>query len=278
MQIVRVLNNNAAIVVDDHDDQSVVLGKGIAHGRRPGDSIDPDRVDQVFVPDVVHPVEQLAAYLSDMPLEVVRVASTIADLAHEHLGLRVSQALILPIADHLSFAVAREAEGIEVDYPLRWEVTQLYPAELAVGRQAVQFANLRLHASLPSEEAIPLALHFVNAQFATEGLSRTVRMTERISQVLDVVHQGTGLTIDPESMSVARFVTHLRYLFVRMESGRQITDSSDALMAAIRTAHPDELAIATRIGYLLEIGGGKLSKDEVLYLTLHVARLVADVR
>lgn len=278
MEIVRVLNNNAAIVVDDHDAQSVVLGKGIAHGRRVGDVIDPAQVDQVFVPDVVHPVEQLAAYLSDMPLEVVRVAGAIAELAHDQLGLRVTQALILPIADHLAFALSRVSHGIEVDYPLRWEVTQLYPAEVAVGRNAVRLANLRLRASLPAEEAIPLALHFVNAQFAADGLSRTVRMTEKISQVLDVVSSGTGLPVDAESMSVARFVTHLRYLFVRMDSGRQITDSPSILMDAIREAHPAEYAIAQRIRYLLEIGGGKLTGDEVLYLTLHVARLVAEVR
>ena len=59
MEIVRVLNNNAAIVTDPSSDQQmVVLGKGIAHGRRRGEEIDPAAVDQTFVPDHVHPVEE----------------------------------------------------------------------------------------------------------------------------------------------------------------------------------------------------------------------------
>lgn len=278
MEIVRVLNNNAAIVVNAEDVQCVAIGKGLTHGRRRGDMVDAAIIDQVFWPDVGHPVEQLATYLSDIPLDVVRVAREIAEIAQERLGLRLTQALILPIADHLHFAIQRITDNIELDYPLRWEVTQLYPAEVAVGRSGVELANQSLKAHLPVEEAIPLALHLVNAQFAVQGLSRTVRMTEKITKVLQVVSSATGLKIDPESMSAARFVTHLRYLFVRMDSGRQITDSPASLMAAIREAHPDEYSCAQRIRYLLEIGGQRLTSDEVEYLTLHVARLVADNR
>jgi len=278
MEIVRVLNNNAAIVVNAEDVQCVAIGKGLTHGRRRGDMVDPSVIDQVFWPDVGHPVEQLATYLSDIPLDVIRVARVIAELAQERLGVRLTQALILPIADHLHFAVQRITENIELDYPLRWEVTQLYPAEVAVGREAVSLTNKTLKTRLPAEEAIPLALHLVNAQFAVQGLNRTVRMTEKITKVLQVVSTATGLEINPESMSAARFVTHLRYLFVRMDSGRQITDSPQSLMTAIREAHPAEYACAQRIRYLLEIGGQRLTSDEVEYLTLHVARLVADGR
>lgn len=279
MEIVRVLNNNAAIVTDPSSDQQmVVLGKGIAHGRRRGEEIDPAAVDQTFVPDQVHPVEQLASYLSDIPLEVIRVSRSIAELAQDQLGLRLTQSLLLPIADHLAFAVQRVREGIELDHPLRWEVSQLYPGEVAVGRQGVRIANTRLHASLPDEEAIPLAMHFVNAQFAVQGLHRTVRMTEKLAQVMQVVANATGLEIKPDSMSAARFVTHMRYLFIRLESGKQITDSPPVLMTAVREAHPQAYHCAQRIRYLLEIGGAKLTEDEVLYLSLHVARLVADLR
>ena len=51
----------------------------------------------------------------------------VAELAHARLGIRVTQALVLPIADHLAFAIQRSRAGSEFIYPLRWEVAQLYP-------------------------------------------------------------------------------------------------------------------------------------------------------
>jgi beta-glucoside operon transcriptional antiterminator len=50
-------------------------------------------------------------------------------------------------------------------------------------------------------------------------------MPEKITQILQVVSSATGMRVDSDSMSVSRFVTHLRYLYVRIDSGRQIADS-----------------------------------------------------
>ncbi len=274
----RVLNNNAVLVEDDAGAESIVLGKAIGYSKRPGDDVDEAQVTQTFVPDVTLPIERLAAFLSDINIEVVRVAREIVDLAHQRLGVRVTQALLLPIADHLSFAITRVRDGITMEYPLRWEVTQLYPQEVAIGAEGVALTARRLGVELPAEEAIPLALHLVNAQFAMEGLNKTIRMTERISQVIKVVQSGTGVSIDPDSMSAARFVTHLRYLFVRMQQHKQITDSPVLLVSAIKESHPREYVTASRVRFLLEVEGNHLTEDEVLYLTLHVARLAADSR
>lgn len=116
MEIIRVLNNNAAIVRGGDDVEIVVLGKGIAHGRKRGERLDDAAViDQVFRPDSRHPVERIAAYLSDIPLDVVRCAALVVERAHDRLGIRVSQALILPLADHLAFAIDRVRRGIEMD-------------------------------------------------------------------------------------------------------------------------------------------------------------------
>lgn len=279
MEVRRVLNNNAVLVVDDERGEHIVLGKAIGYGKRPGDAVDARLVAQTFVPDGAHSIERLSAFLADIGLDVVRVAADIAEIAHAELGVRVSQALLLPIADHLAFAIARIADQVPIEYPLRWEVTQLYPKEVELGRRAVALVNQRLGVSLPPEESIPLALHLVNAQFATEGLMRTIQMTERISQVMQVIESGARITIDPDSMSAARFVTHLRYLFVRLDQHKQIVDSPHALMSAIVESHPEAYELAKRVAYLLEMDGTtRLTRDEVLYLTLHVARVTSDVR
>ena len=136
MHVKRVIGNNAVVAVDDDGHEVVALGRGLGHGRRPNDPLDSNLVEQVFIAGGDAASDRLTQFLADTPLSCVRAAAKIADLAHEHLGLRVTQALILPIADHLSFALQRFRERIAMDFPLVWEVGQLYPQELEVGRDS----------------------------------------------------------------------------------------------------------------------------------------------
>ena len=140
-------------------------------------------------------------------------------------------------------------------------------------------ANRDLNIELDPDEAVAFAMHFVNAQFATPGLSSTVRMTETITRMFDVIEQAFALTIDRRSMTATRFVTHLRYLFTRVASGKQIAESHSTLVDAIANAHPDAMVCAAKLQYFIEMGlSAHLTRDETGYLALHVARLVADVR
>ncbi|MDN5569948.1 MAG: PRD domain-containing protein [Propionibacteriaceae bacterium] len=170
MRVSRVLNNNAVMVTEAGDRVAIVLGRSIGYGKRPGDAIDPGAVSERFLPDQSTPIDRLAAFLSDTPLEVVRVAREIAELAHARLGVRLSQALVLPLADHLAFALDRARSATELDYPLRWEVGQLYPAELALGGEAIALVRRHLGVDLPDAEAVPVAMHLVNAQFTGDSM------------------------------------------------------------------------------------------------------------
>ena len=80
-------------------------------------------------------------------------------------------------------------------------------------------------------------------------------------------------------MNAARFVTHLRYLYARVASGKQIVDPHPTFVDAIANAHPEAMACAVKLRFQFEMNlGDKLSPDEVAYLALHVARLVWDLR
>ena len=180
MRVKRVISNNAVLALDADGQEMVALGRGLGHGRRPGDTLEADRIEQVFIAGDAD--ERLTRFLADVPLEYVRVAGRVAELAHERLGLKVTQALILPIADHLHFAVQRQTQGMEMHYPLAWEVRQLYPDELAVGEAALALANAAFRVELPVDEAVAFAMHFVNAQFASPGMTRAMEMTQTISR------------------------------------------------------------------------------------------------
>ena len=277
VRVKRVISNNAVLAVDEHSQEVVALGRGLGHGRRPGDTLQAEQIEQVFFAGDAD--ERLTRFLADVPLEYIRVAGQIADLAHQRLGLKVTQALILPIADHLHFAVQRVREGVVMHFPLGWEVSQLYPAELEVGDEAVTLANRAFDVELPGDEAVAFAMHLVNAQFVSPGMTPAIEMTQTIAHAFDVIERTFGVAIDHRSMSAARFVTHLRYLYARVASGKQIADPHPTFIDAITNAHPEAAACAAKLRYMFEMNlRAALTDDEVAYLALHVARLVLDLR
>lgn len=279
MKIKRVLNNNAVLAVDDDGKDLVAIGRGLGHGHQPGDDIDRTAADQVFVTAKDTNMDRLSRFLNDIPLDYLTAAGEVAALAQEKLGLRINQGLVIPLADHLQFAVQRLDEGIPVQFPLAWEVSQLYPKELEAGREALKLVTASLGIHLPDDEAVALAMHFVNAQFATPGMEKTMQMTGVINQAFQLVDRTFNINVDQQSMNAARFVTHLRYLFSRVASGKQISEDSSVLVNAIIDSQPEAVVCAAKIQYLLEMGlNTTLTRDEMAYLALHVARLVADVK
>lgn len=280
MRILRIYNNNVVLTSDDAGAEAVMIGRGLAFGMKKGQELDATKVEQTFVPEAEGREEQLAALLSELPSEILALATELEEVARRELGLKISHSFVIPLADHLNFAMVRARDGVRVDYPLAIEVEQLYPRELAFGRRALALVAERLGVELPEEEATPLALHLVNAQFSTEDLSRTFRMTEVFAEIFEVVSAAYGRPVDRSKMSVARFVTHLRYLFVRAEQGRAaLADPAlPAIRDAVRTGYPRAFACAYKVKLLLEMHlDQQLADDEHTYLTIHIARLAHEL-
>lgn len=121
-----------------------------------------------------------------------------------------------------------------------------------------------------------MALHLVNAGFSTGDLSFTYTMTGVIQQLIEVIEQTYGFALDLGSVSVGRFITHLRYLFVRIEQHRQLAQEHSTiardpggLLARARVRRPAAAILELRLG-------SALTDDEIAYLTLHVARVASD--
>lgn len=280
MRVKKVFNNSVVLGVDDDGSEAVLLGPGLGFSLSSGMDIDPDKVERTFVPSGSTTAERLAAFAQEIPLEDIEVTEEILRSARKQLGPHVTDHMLVPLADHISFALRRAREGVaEIDYPLRWEVQQLYPDEVRFSTTALKTIQDRTGVNLPSVEAIPLALHFVNAQFGAPDLSTALRMTTVLTEALGFIRTRIGLEIDENSTEVARLVTHLRYLFLREHRGQLNRQDGLVLYEAIRNALPQEHQCALEIGQLLgDRFGQPVTSDEILYLTLHIGRLTASVR
>lgn len=281
MRISRIYNNNVALATNFKGEEIVVIGRGLTFGKRKGDLVDPSRVEQTFVPERGESEAHLTWTLSEIPAEILGLAVELEERVKAHGNFSISHSFAIPLADHLNYAIIRAREGITVEYPLALEVSQLYPQEVQFGQDALALVQERTGVVLPGGEAIPLALHLVNSQFTVTDMSQTYRMTEIFSQIFDLIATTYNKDVDQSSMSAARFVTHLRYLFVRTEKGGTglFNDgASPAVLEAVRTSYPKAYACAQKVFLLLEMQLEQpLTQDELAYLTIHVARLAKEL-
>ena len=270
MQLLRVFNNNVVLARRGTEDV-IVTGRGIGFQAQPGAEVDPAKVVKVFVPDSGRDPDHLAAMIAGIPGEYVQLVIDAMHRVDMPETLRNKLTLVVAIADHVHGAVTR---GAAISYPLEAEVRHLYAEDFTLAKQLLAAINDGLQSPLAPAEAVALTLHLVNAGFAVGDLSGTYRMTGLIQQILAVIGSHDGTTLDSEDISVARFITHLRYLFVRMAEHQQLDSDDRQVATAISARYPEAGETAHIVANLIELRlDSALTPDEVSYLALHIARL-----
>lgn len=278
MRIVKIFNNNVALVKDDRGHELVVQGRGLAFHARPGDHLDQTLIERRFLPEATGTPEQLAERIADIPPELIAVAEKILALGSD-FGLELDRRATVALADHISIALRRAVAGQSLENPLEWEVRILYGREVNLGLHALEVIQKHSGIRLPQAEAVPLALHFVNAQAGADVLSQAVRTARLIRDILAIIANEYGPAFaERPPLSEARFATHLRYLFLSHLSGSKHAPLIAELAKSYRQEEPRAFTCATRIaGYLTEKMGWQIGDDETVYLALHIQRMTTKI-
>ena len=273
MKVVRVLNNNVVLAVDETGAEAILTGWGVGFQAKPGQPVKADKVTRTFRPENERDSDNLAQQLAALDPRFLAAADDALRAEFEERG----SATVVALADHLSDAAVRVAATAAQPHPLTAEVKHLYPAEYAAGERILTRVNKQLELDLPQVEAVAIAMHLVNASFHTDGLAETYRMTGVFGQLFDIIDTSFDIELDRQSISAARFITHMRYFFVRVNEGRQLNEGMSVLKDSLQLSHPQAVTCASRIASILELRlGAPLTDDEVSYLALHIARLVGE--
>lgn len=279
MEVLRIFNNNVVLAKDPaRGGEVIVTGRGVGFQVKAGMAVDPAKVVRVFVPTDGRDSDHVAELLADIPLENITLMTDVLARASLPDSLAGSATLLIALADHIGFAMKRAQEGLHIAYPFRSEVSTLYAEEYEQAIQILAHLNAALgkqgRTTLPEAEATALAMHLVNAGFSTGDLSFTYRMTGVLQQLIEVIEEFYGVNLSAATVSVGRFITHLRYLFVRIHQRNQLENRHSAIGIAIRDADPQAYQCARTLASLIELRLDQpLTGDEVSYLALHVSRI-----
>lgn len=254
----------------------IVMGRGIGFQKKSGDSLDKEKIEKKFVIQEDEPAEQLKAIYQTVPVEESDAVFTIIKKAEEELQQTFDSNIYLTLTDHIHYAIQRTNEGIHLKNPLAWEIKRFYRREYELGKKSLAIIEKCTHTLLDEDEAASIAMHFVNAQKEGQLIEETVKVTQMVQDMLNIVRIHFGVLFDEESISYNRFLTHLQYFAQRVVSKETYQTSQDTfLLEQVKVNYPDSLKCAEKIAvYVKERYWFTVSSDEKVYLTIHIHRVV----
>ncbi|SFU04259.1 transcriptional antiterminator, BglG family [Kosakonia arachidis] len=277
MKIAKILNNNVVVVLDEQQREQVVMGRGLAFQKRPGDELDECCIEKVFSLQSDELVRRLSELLSQIPLEVITACDRIIELARSQLG-RLQDSLYITLTDHCYFALERQKKGVVVRNVLLWEIKHLYPKEFVLGQQARAILAKRLDVELPEDEAGFIALHLVTAQLNSE-MPEVMHITQVMQEILRIVKYQLTLEYDEDSLSYHRFVTHLKFFSQRLLNRTVVADDDLSLHQAVKENYQLAWQCAEKVArHLVSHYQHQLTNEEIMFLAIHIERVRKETR
>lgn len=276
MVIHKIFNNNVAVILDENGNEQIVMGRGIAFSKKCGDEID-QKIDKVFKLSNKEINSKFQELLMNIPSEHVVLADKIIQYGKTKLGKKLNESIYISLSDHISTAVIRFQSGIIVKNALYWETKRFYQDEFYIGTAALKMIKDELGIQLPEDEAGFIALHFVNAQL-DEQTPVVNEVTKVMLEIENMVKYIFGIEFDEESVYFYRFITHLKFFAQRLFTGKDYRDEQeDDLLGVIKLKYKNAYDCVERVSkFIYEKYGYILSDEEILYLTIHVARIVGE--
>lgn len=270
MQIVRKINNSAAVALDSRGREMIVIGKGIGFPKVPYELTDFSLVDRTFY-DIEPRYYEM---LSTLPQEILLASADISEDAQVILNTSLNSNLPLTLADHLNFAVERFRGGLELKIPIAYDIRHLYPKEFDLGKKALEILKEYVGVSLPDSEAVSIAMHLINAEFEHSDMHSLVKVLDILESIDSILEKELNFTLDKDSYNYYRFSMHIRYLIQRLMTSSQVESGSSSMVKSLAREYPKTYMCAKRVAaYLHKAEGWCCSDEEILYLMLHINRV-----
>ena len=276
MIIKRILTNNAVVIDDENQQEKIVCGKGIAFKKRPGMEIDEMSINQTFILEGGGEYSRFEQLLKDVPLEYLELSSEIINMAKLEFAKKFKDNVIITLSDHLYVAIKRCREGMTISNPLLWDIKNFYEIEYDIGLRALELIKNKFHIQLPNDEAGFIALHIVNVELDEDNMDHIFQVTKVIQEIMTIVKYHFHAEFDTSNVYDYRFITHLKFFALRLLKDNQFNeDEENELLDVVKDKYCTSYECVLKIKDFLEKKYNyTLQEDEIVYLTIHVHRVV----
>lgn len=271
MKVIRNINNNVAVCLDNNNHEVIAFGKGIGFKKAPYE-IALSQIDRTYYNLEPHYI----ALLDELPADVMDVTFEIVQKGSSYLKTEFNTVFWFSLCDHINFAIQNMKKGLVLSNPMTNEIRHFYEREMKLGEWAIKHISKRLSVRLPQSEVGNIAMHFINASQQVKQAEERDDIEHFVDDITDIVESGMNVIIDRNSFSYSRFVTHLKYLLKRSGNLHMPESENEKLYESVCEEFPELKKVGEKVKeYIAATLKVEPAKEEILYLMIHINRLCA---
>ena len=188
-------------------------------------------------------------------------------------GDSIDRGILFPLADHISFAVARIRRNEQISNPLTEDIKVLFYSEFKVAETLKTILRERLQIEIDDHEVGYVALH-IHSAIGDEKVSVAMQTARAVRECIDMIEKTTGKPIDVLSLSYNRLMNHIKYMVARAMTGEDLRINMNEY---IESKFPEAYMTAKKVCDMLGKSIGKeLDEMEIGYLAMHIERIYSE--
>lgn len=276
MRIIKIFNNNIVATRSENGEEMILTGAGIGFQKKLGDLVAKDRIEKVY--EVREDgKDRLYRLFGDTPMELIDAAQKIRDRAKDELGIQMTMQALVGMIDHITYAVERKKNGLEIPNLMLHEIKSLYPEEFQIGLEGLQFIKDATGVLLSEHEAGYVTMHMVNASLGEnkESISKIFLFT---SGIVDIIEDVFDIDFDEDEISLARLNSHLKFLAKRIllkqpSTEDQVEEFYEMFMKKDKRYKSVEKKIKT---FVYKNFHHEVTLQEMVYLMVHINKAISS--
>lgn len=272
-QVIKVLNNNTILAIYEQQ-EVIVMYKGIGFAKKADMLIEvPSNAKKYFMKKGNEGSRRNSDIVHHMDPVYLEIASEIIKLAGEKFD-NVDEGILLPLADHICFAIKRMDENIMPLNPFVNDIRLLFPDEYEIALKGREIIEKMIEKVVNDDEVGYITLH-VHSAISLNPVSETMEATRIIHESIDTLQKELNIIINIRTISYARLMNHIKFLILRLNTDEALQmDISEFTKEKFPFAYGQAKHICEALSKTLK---KEVPGNEIGYLALHLERILSDI-
>ena len=275
----RKVHHKAVQAFENSSKKEVILtGCGIGFGKKPNDTVDDSKIEKKFVIQDNNFESKVNKLASEIPEEVFAVSSAIIEYAEKNLNTTLDEYIYISLTDHIYFALKRYKENLPIKNELLYELRRIHKKEYEIGKWAIEYINKTFNVNFLIDEAGFIAMHIINANYR-ESTNKSCLIMNIINQILNIIKNYYSIEFIEDEINFDRLLTHLKFFAKRLiDKTESIDTNNNGLLEIVKAQYKESYDCVKQIkSFIEENYTYKVNDDEVLYLILHINRVISVI-
>ncbi len=260
--ITKVLNHNALMVTKENKNY-LILDKGIGFKKKV------DEVVSVSENSMIYRLNNNDEQAPETDPIYLEITNEIIQLAQKQFP-NFDTNILLPLSDHIAFAIERIQKGLRISNPFRDEIRLLNPEEYAIASKARDCILKYTGIDVNDDEVSYITLH-IHSAINDCKVDQGMKVALIVQESIYTVKKNLNIEINADSLAYSRLLTHMKYMLKRIETNEKLTlDMDEFILNQYPTAYHIAEDIIKDVAFLLQTS---IPRIEVGYLALHIQRI-----